>query len=219
MAAIKLSKGSKINLGKHSDSLERLRFELKWDADASKLKNAGASSKFDADACTFVCKHAQVKDGKGGAITVPKLISNEHFVFYNSGENYTDKVNRCPESAVILSEDETDGGGDGETVTVDVNKLHRETAEVAFTVSIHKWQTRRQNFGQLASGGVDIYNDISGEKIASFEFGTNVFDKETFIHVGSLFRTEDGWEFEPFETGSENTDISDALEKFGADLD
>jgi len=208
--AIKLEKKVKINLNKEFDNLERLRFELTWEADPRRLKAAGATPKFDADAQAFICKHVVV-----GQNTVPKLVSDEHFVFYNSHENYADGINRCPEHAVVLSEDQQDGGGDGETIIVDLRKVTREAAEILLTVSIHKAAQRRHNFGQLSGGGVDVYNDVTGELIASAKFGQDEFTNETFLHVGSLFSSErDGWEFTLFNRGTPNWGLEDAIEKF-----
>jgi len=215
MTGIKLQKAVKINLGKEFDNLERIRFELKWEADAKKLRDANARPNFDADAQAFICKTVPVN-----GVLVSQLISEEHFVFYNSkNHDFADGVNCCPEHAVVLSEDEQDGGGDGETIIVDLRKVHSEASEIVLTVSIHKAMQRKQNFGQLSGGGVDVYNDITGELIASFSFGQNEFTNETFLHVGSLFNSKrDGWEFEVFNQGTANMDLSDALIRFGGEV-
>ena len=67
--AINLSKGSQINLNKQAPSLRRVRVGLGWEVTASTLA-------LDLDVSAFVCRL--------NAQNEPKLLSEQHFVFFNN---------------------------------------------------------------------------------------------------------------------------------------
>ena len=74
-----------------------------------------------------------------------KLPQDEFFVFYNN--------KLSPDGAVEAGDDDLTGGnsdgGDDETLMVDLTKVSPKINEIVFTVTIHEWDKRKQNFGQV----------------------------------------------------------------------
>ena len=119
--AINLSKGDRFDLSK---GLSKVGVGLGWEP------NKGESQfGFDLDASAFML----------GANK--KLPQDEFFVFYNNQQS--------PDGSVMSSGDDTEGGGGGgddETLSVDLSKVDQRIQEIVFTVTIHEYDKRKQNF-------------------------------------------------------------------------
>lgn len=192
MTAIVLTKTSgKINLKKEFPGLKKIRLVLEW-------TNPSNGTKVDADASAFVC------DGNS------KLLGNEYFVFYGS----QDKA--CPQKAVVYGGDSRQGGT--ETITVDLEKVTDKAQEIAFVITMYESKEKGLTFGELEKGGITLYNDETGDKLASYAFGTGEYTKESLIHMASLYKGANGWEYEAFGKGAVGKDLGDALVMFGADV-
>ena len=183
--AINLSKGSRINLAKEAPSLTRVRIGLGW-----KPQQYDNSQDFDLDATAF---GLQIIDGN------PKWVGNPNdpdwMVFYG---NSTSK-----DGAIVHSGDNRTGAGDGddETIIVDLVKLDSRVAEISFIVTIHDADARRQNFGQVSQSHITLYNDETGDVIASYDLGDD-FSQETAVQFGSLYKREDDqWGFKAIGAG------------------
>ena len=172
--AINLSKGGRINLEK---GLLRVGVGLGWDP------NQSTGFDFDLDASAFML----------GANK--KLPQDEFFVFYNN--------QKSPDGAVESSGDDTTGGsseGDDETLTVDLSMVDSRIQEIVFTVSIHDYEKRKQNFGQVRNSFIRIYNAQTNEEIAKYELEED-FSLETAIEFGRLHRSDGQWKFEAMGIG------------------
>src|SRR5674476_343534 len=127
--AINLQKGQRIGLG-----LSKVGVGLGWDP------NSGTGFDFDLDASAFMLGQNK------------KIPQDEYFVFYNNPKS--------PDGAVESSGDDLTGGnsdGDDETLTVDISKLDANIQEIIFTVTIHDYEARKQNFGQVRNSFIRIY--------------------------------------------------------------
>lgn len=192
--SVKLGKKQKVSLRKESD-LQRVRLELKWSAPG--VRN------FDVDASAFICN---IINGK------PKALGEEYFVFYG---NETD-----PQKSVVTGGDvKEEGDDDGENITVDLSRVSSKAEEIVFVLSIHKAASRRQSFGLLKGGAVVLVNDDTNEELAIFEFGKGVYNDETIIHVASLVRDKDGWDFVPYGDGRAGKDLGDIVTEFGLEIE
>ena len=170
--AINLTKGQRIEIG-----LSKVGVGLGWDP------NAGTGSDFDLDASAFML---------GANKKLPK---DEFFVFYNNPKS--------PDGAVESSGDDTTGGssdGDDETLTVDLSKVDPRIQEIVFTVTIHDYETRRQNFGQVRNSFIRIYNAQTNEEIAKYELDED-FSIETAVEFGRLYKKGNEWKFEAMGIG------------------
>src|SRR5690606_29771682 len=115
--AINLTKGQRIEVG-----LSKVGVGLGWDP------NEGTGFDFDLDASAFMLAGNK------------KLPKDEFFVFYNNPKS--------PDGSVESSGDDLTGGnsdGDDETLTIDLTKVDPQIQEIIFTVTIHDFETRRQN--------------------------------------------------------------------------
>jgi tellurium resistance protein TerD len=170
--AINLSKGQRIDIG-----LSRVGVGLGWDPSTS------TGHEFDLDASCFLL-------GNTG-----KLLSDNHFVFYNNPLS--------PDGAVESSGDDRTGGssdGDDETLTVELTRVDSAVQEILFTVSIYDYQVRRQNFGQVRNSFIRIYDAISNEEIAKYELDED-FSVESAVEFGRLYRRGTTWKFEAIGRG------------------
>ena len=155
---INLQKGQRIEIG-----LSKVGVGLGWDP------NQSTGYDFDLDASAFML-------GENG-----KLPQDEFFVFYNNPLS--------PDKAVESSGDDMTGGnsdgGDDETLSVDLTKIDARIQEIIFTVTIHKAEERRQNFGQVRNSYIRIYNAVSDEEIARYDLDED-FSVETAVGTLTL---------------------------------
>ena len=170
--AINLQKGQRIEIG-----LSKVGVGLGWDP------NEGTGFDFDLDASAFMLGVNK------------KLPKEEFFVFYNNPLS--------PDNAVESSGDDTTGGssdGDDETLTVDLSKVDAKIQEIIFTVTIHDYEIRKQNFGQVRNSFIRIYNAQTNEEIARYELDED-FSIETAVEFGRLYKRDGEWKFEAMGVG------------------
>ena len=170
--AINLTKGQRIEIG-----LNKVGIGLGWDP------NAGTGSDFDLDASAFML---------GANKKIPQ---DEFFVFYNNPLS--------PDGAVESSGDDLTGGnsdGDDETLGVDLSKVDPKIQEIIFTVTIHDYEARRQNFGQVRNSFIRIYNSLNNEEIAKYDLDED-FSVETAVEFGRLYKRNNEWKFEAMGIG------------------
>lgn len=184
--AINLTKGQRIEIG-----LSKVGVGLGWDP------NEGTGFDFDLDASAFML---------GGN---KKLSKDEHLIFYNNLCGRGHQGNDCEKNScvdglfgVMSTGDNIDGGGDGddETLNVDLSKIPEEIQEIVFTVTIHDYETRRQNFGQVRNSFIRIYNAQTNEEIAKYELDED-FSIETAVEFGRLYKRGSEWKFEAMGIG------------------
>ena len=170
---INLQKGQRIEIG-----LSKVGVGLGWDP------NQSTGYDFDLDASAFML-------GENG-----KLPQDEFFVFYNNPLS--------PDKAVESSGDDMTGGnsdgGDDDTLSVDLTKIDARIKEIIFTVTIHKAEERRQNFGQVRNSYIRIYNAVSNEEIARYDLDED-FSVETAVEFGRLYKRNGEWKFEAVGQG------------------
>ena len=170
--AINLTKGQRIEIG-----LSKVGVGLGWDP------NQGSGADFDLDASAFMLGENKKQPG------------DKFFVFYNNPKS--------PDGAVESSGDDLTGGssdGDDETLTVDLSKVDSRIQEIIFTVTIHDYESRRQNFGQVRNSFIRIYNAQTNEEIAKYELDED-FSIETAVEFGRLYKRSGEWKFEAMGIG------------------
>lgn len=170
--AINLTKGQRIEIG-----LSKVGVGLGWDP------NESTGFDFDLDASAFM-----IGDNK-------KIPADEFFVFYNNPKS--------PDGSVESSGDDLTGGnsdGDDETLTVDLTRVDPKIKEIVFTVTIHDYETRKQNFGQVRNSFIRIYNAQTNEEIAKYELDED-FSIETAVEFGRLYIRNGEWKFEAMGIG------------------
>ncbi len=115
----------------------------------------------------------------------------------SSFEHWQEKTRpMSPDFAVCGSFDDTSGnksdGGDDETININLNKVDPKIEEIILTVTIHDFETRKQNFGQVRNSYIRIFNDVTGEEIAKYELDED-FSVETAVEFGRLYKRGNEW--------------------------
>ncbi|CAA7391494.1 TerD family protein [Chryseobacterium fistulae] len=178
--AINLQKGQRENI-----NAPKFTVGLGWDTNSTSTGTA-----FDLDASLFL-----LADNK-------KLISDNHFIFYNNLES--------PDKAVIHSGDNLTGDGDGddEQIKIDLTKIDAAVKEIIVVVTIHEAEARKQNFGQVRNSFIRIFNTDTNEELIKYELDED-FSIETAVEFGRIYNRNGEWKFEAVGSGQR-----EGLEKF-----
>ena len=175
--AISLSKGQKVDLTKSNPGLSKILVGLGWDTN----KYDGTAD-FDLDSCAFLC-------GDNG-----RVFDDGDFIFYNNLQHSS--------GAVVHTGDNTTGAGDGddEVIKVDLTAVPQNITRIAFTVTIHDAEERRQNFGQVSNSYIHIIDQTTGAELIRYDLGED-YSIETAIVVGELYRMNGEWKFNAIGSG------------------
>ncbi|WP_312470104.1 TerD family protein [Neobacillus sp.] len=189
---VTLSKGQKVDLTKAHPGLQNVVVGLGWNV-------SHLGSNFDLDASAFLL-------GQTG-----KVQSDQDFVFYNnpSGGN----------GSIIYSGDNRIGSGvrDDEQIRIDLNRVPAHIHRIAFTITIHDAQVKRQNFGQIADSYVRIFNELTNEELLRFNLGKD-FTVETAIVSAELYRHNGEWKFNAIASGFQGG-LAALCRNFGVTVD
>ncbi len=174
--AVSLSKGGNVSLSKEAPGLAAIDVGLGWDARVTD------GSAFDLDASAFLLN-------EGG-----KVRTDSDFIFYNN------KVSS--DGSVVHQGDNTSGAGEGddELVSIDLTKVPADVHKVAFTVTIHEGEARRQNFGQVSNAYIRVMNKADGKEIARYDLSED-YSVETALTFGELYRHGAEWKFKAIGQG------------------
>lgn len=191
--AINLKKGQGINLTKAAPRLRIIRVGIGWDI-------TRVVAPCDLDVSAFVLKTV------GGN---PVCLSDEHFVFFNNLQS--------PEGFVTHTGDNRTGAGEGddETLKVDLGAAPLDAVEVSFIVTMHEAAARRQHFGMVQNAYLKVYNDETGEVLADYDLDEE-FAGQTAVQIGSLFRTDNEWQFQAVGAGYQR-ELFDFVRGYGLD--
>ncbi len=174
---ISLFKGQKIDLTKGNPKLSKILVGLGWDT-----KKYDGGYDFDLDAAAFLL-------GSNG-----KVQSDSDFVFYNNLKHNSGAVQHMGDNLTGA------GDGDDEQIRVDLSKLPANIDKVAFTVTIHEADTRKQNFGQVSNAFIRIVDESNGKELIRYDLGED-FSVETAVVVGELYRHSGEWKFNAIGSG------------------
>ena len=174
---ISLFKGQKVDLTKNNPGLSKILVGLGWD-----VKKYDGGHDFDLDAAAFLL-------GVNG-----KVLNDADFVFYNNLKHSSGAVQHMGDNLTGA------GDGDDEQIRVDLSKLPGNIDKVAFTVTIHEAEQRKQNFGQVSNAYIHIFDETSGKELIRYDLGED-FSIETAVVVGELYRQAGEWKFNAIGSG------------------
>ena len=175
--AISLSKGGNVSLTKEAPGLKNIRVGLGWDV---RLTEGAA---FDLDASVFMLNPAG------------KVRSDADMIFYNNLKSVDGSVEHLGDNLTGVGE------GDDEVVNVALDKLPADVEKLAFVITIHEAETRKQNFGMVSKAFARIVNDVGGTELARFDL-TEDMSTETAMIVGEVYRHGNEWKFRAVGQGS-----------------
>lgn len=177
--AITLSKGQKVSLTKGNPGLKNIVVGLGWDTN----KYDGGFD-FDLDSAAFLLGEND------------KVNSDSDFIFYNNLKHSSGAVEHLGDNLTGK------GDGDDEQIKLDLSLVPQNVNKIAFTVTIHEAQERRQNFGQVNNSYVRVVNTDNNQELLNYELGAD-FSIETAIVVCEIYRHNGEWKFNALGSGFE----------------
>jgi tellurium resistance protein TerD len=174
--AISLNKGGNLSLSKTDPNLNNIIIGLGWDARPTDGQD------FDLDASAFMLK----SDGK--------VRSDTDFIFYNQMRSSCGSVEHKGDNRTGA------GDGDDESVLLQLNKIPAEIEKVAFTVTIHDAESRKQNFGQVSNAFIRVVNKDTGVEVARYDLSEDA-SIETAMIFGEVYRHNGEWKFKAVGQG------------------
>lgn len=190
--AISLSKGGNVSLSKEAPGLKKILAGLGWDGRATD----GAA--FDLDASVFMLKN----DGK--------VRTDGDFIFYNNLKSADGSLEHMGDNTTGAGE------GDDEVVKVNMETVPADVEKIAFVVTIHEAETRKQNFGMVSNAYIRIVNDSNGTEIARFDLSED-YSTETAMIFGEIYRHSGEWKFKAIGQGS-NGGLGPLARNFGVNV-
>ena len=168
--AISPNKGGRLSLSKEAPGLTKVLVGLGWDARATD----GAA--FDLDASAFLL-------GADG-----KVRSEADFIFYNQLKSACGSVEHTGDNLTGAGE------GDDEVIKVDLSRVPAEVQKIAFTVTIHEADARKQNFGQVGNAYIRVVNADNNTEVTRYDLAEDA-STETAMIFGELYRHSGEWRF------------------------
>lgn len=173
---ISLSKGGNISLSKTDPTLKNIIVGLGWDTRATD----GAD--FDLDASAFMVKEDC------------KVRSDSDFIFYNQTKSTCGSVEHTGDNRTGA------GDGDDEAIIILLDKVPVDIQRIAFTVTIHEADARKQNFGQVSRAYVRIVNKDTNVEVARYDLSEDA-SIETAMIFGEIYRHGGEWKFKAVGQG------------------
>lgn len=173
---VSLQKGANVSLSKEAPGLQGVRVGLGWDTRVTD------GSGFDLDASVFIL------DASG------KVRSDADFIFYNNKNGADGAVTHMGDNLT------GEGDGDDEVVAVKLSSMAAGVAKMAFAVTIHDAEGRRQNFGMVTNAFIRVVNDGDNTEIARYDLSEDA-SVETAMVFGELYRHNDEWKFKAIGQG------------------
>ncbi|MBF0371802.1 MAG: TerD family protein [Alphaproteobacteria bacterium] len=174
--AVSLSKGGNVSLSKEAPGLAAIDVGLGWDARVTD------GSGFDLDASAFLCN-------EGG-----KVRSDADFIFYNNKTS--------SDGSVVHEGDNQSGAGEGddEVLSINLGAVPADVRKVAFSVTIHDAEARKQSFGQVGNAYIRVVNKADGKEIARYDLSED-YSTETAMIFGEIYRNGSEWKFKAIGQG------------------
>lgn len=168
--SISLTKGGNLSLTKTDATLTKISVGLGWDTRST------SGDDFDLDASAFLLNASG------------KARSTADFIFYNQL--------RSAEGSVEHAGDNRTGAGDGddEVIRVDLALVPSDVERVAFTVTIHEAQARKQSFGMVENAFVRIVDERNNKEIVRYDLREDA-SVETALIFAELYRHSGEWKF------------------------
>jgi tellurium resistance protein TerD len=167
---VSLQKGGNVNLSKEAPGLAAVALGLGWDVRATD------GDAFDIDASAFMLT------------TEGKVRSDADFIFFNNLKSVDGSVEH-------LGDNRTGAGdGDDETINVTLGSVPADVDKIAFTVTIHDGEAKRQSFGQVSKAFIRVINRSDNAELARFDLSEDS-STETAMIFGELYRAGAEWKF------------------------
>ena len=167
---VSLSKGGNVSLSKAAPSMKNVLIGLGWEARATDGQD------FDLDASAFLLTESG------------KVRGDADFIFYNNLKSTDGSVEHTGDNRTGA------GDGDDEALKISLDKVPSEVQKIAFTVTIHDAEARKQNFGMVSGAFIRLVNNDNDIEVARYAL-TEDASTETAMVFGELYRHNGEWKF------------------------
>lgn len=167
---VSLSKGGNVSLSKAAPSMKNVLIGLGWEARATDGQD------FDLDASAFLLTESG------------KVRGDADFIFYNNLKSTDGSVEHTGDNRTGA------GDGDDEALKINLEKVPAEVQKIAFTVTIHDADARKQNFGMVSGAFIRLVNNDNDIEVARYDL-TEDASTETAMVFGELYRHSGEWKF------------------------
>ena len=167
---VSLQKGGNVSLSEQVPGLKTVRVALGWN------ERETEGDDFDLDASCFLLSEAG------------KVRSDRDFIFYNQLKSTCGSVEHSGDNLT------GEGEGDAEVLFVHLDKVPADIVKLLFTVTIHEYDVRRQNFGMVDSAYIRIINDENNDEIVRFDLSEDAGTCTAMI-FGEIYRHSGTWKF------------------------
>ncbi len=167
---VSLSKGGNVSLSKAAPSMKNVLIGLGWEARATDGQD------FDLDASAFLLTESG------------KVRGDADFIFYNNLKSTDGSVEHTGDNRTGA------GDGDDEPLKISLDKVPSEVQKIAFTVTIHDADARKQNFGMVSGAFIRLVNNDNDIEVARYDL-TEDASTETAMVFGELYRHNGEWKF------------------------
>lgn len=174
--SVSLSKGGNVSLSKEEPGLEKVLVGLGWNARTTD------GQPFDLDASVFILNSAG------------KVRNDSDFIFYNNLKSADGSVEHTGDNRT------GDAEGDDEVIKINLTLIPADVDKLAFTVTIHEAEERRQNFGMVQNAVIRVVNEDSKREITRFDLSEDM-SIETAMIFGEIYRHNNEWKFRAVAQG------------------
>lgn len=186
---ISLEKGSNLSLDKVAPGMTACKLKLTW------KKRETDGEDFDIDSSLFML----TDEGK--------VKGNEGFIFYGQTES------AC---GAVKHEGDDLTGAEGEVINLDLSKVPADITKIVGTITIHKAEERRQNFGQIEGAGATLVNTDKDTEVATFDLSED-YSTETSMVMCEIYKKGGEWKFKAVGQGFEGG-LKALCDKYGVTL-
>lgn len=176
-----MHKGEEVILSQDSGALRKVAVGLGWQAPEQEKGFA-----VDIDASAFMLN----RDGR--------VRNDTDFIFYNNLETENGCIKHCGDDTTGKG---AEGGGDNETIRIDLDAMPFDVEKIAFAVTIHNAEERQQTFGLIKGAYMRIINEDTGAELAHFDLSEDASSDNAMV-FGELVREGMGWKFKALGTGT-----------------
>jgi tellurium resistance protein TerD len=174
--AISLQKGGNVSLSKTDPSLNHVLIGLGWSARVSDGHD------FDLDASLFMVAESG------------KVRSDDDFIFYGQLKSSCGSVEHTGDNKT------GDADGDDEAIKITLNQVPADIKRLVVAVTIHDFDLRKQNFGQVQDAFIRLVNHETHVEIARFDLSED-YSTETAMIFGEVYRHNEEWKFKAVGQG------------------
>ena len=109
---------------------------------------------------------------------------------------------------VIHHGDNLTGGGDGERISVYLDKVPQNRNQIYFVLNIYKCDERGQTLASVRNLSISIYDPDAGQKLIEYKVESNLRNN-TAIVLGKAYISDGEWVFKALGNGSNAVTVGD----------